>query len=131
MDFLKTHKEKLLYLIVGGWNTLFGYGIFVCLHYLFLTLFNYIVILVISYIVSITNAYIGYKLFVFKTRGNILQEYFKFYIVYGGAFVFNLIALPFFVEILLWDIYLAQAIITLATIIGSYTMHKKFSFKGS
>lgn len=131
IDFFILHKQKILYVIVGGWNTLFGYGVFVFLYYSFSNQLNYILILVISYILSITNAYIGYKIFVFKTKGNILKEYFKFYLVYGGAFVFNILTLPFFVEVLLWDIYVAQAVITFVTIIGSYLLHKRFSFKVS
>lgn len=100
------------------------------LHFWLEGLVHYLIILSISYVVSITNAYVGYKLFVFRTRGNIIQEYFRFYIVYGASFIFNLLSLPLFIEMLELNVYVAQAIVTVITILGSYVLHKKFSFRG-
>lgn len=129
-QFITKHEQKLRYLIIGGWNTVFGYGVFAGLYFWLEGFIHYLVILSISYVLSITNAYIGYKLFVFKTRGNILREYFRFYLVYGVSFIFNLATLPLFVETLRFNMYVAQAIVTLITILGSYLLHKNFSFKG-
>lgn len=130
-QFLSAHEQKIRYLIVGGWNTLFGYGVFAALYFWLEGLVHYLIILSISYVVSITNAYVGYKLFVFRTRGNILREYFRFYIVYGVSFIFNLLSLPLFVEMLKFNMYVAQAIVTIITILGSYVLHQKFSFKAA
>jgi putative flippase GtrA len=128
--FMSKHEQKIRYLIVGGWNTVFGYGVFAGLYFWLSNSVHYLFILSLSYIISITNAYIGYKLFVFKTRGNILREYFRFYVVYGTAFLVNLAVLPFLVEVGELNMYVAQAFVTFFTIIGSYIMHKNFSFKG-
>jgi putative flippase GtrA len=128
-QFINKHEQKIRYLIIGGWNTIFGYGVFAALYFWLEGLIHYLIILSISYVLSITNAYIGYKLFVFKTRGNILREYFRFYIVYGVSFLFNLASLPLFIEILKLNMYVAQAIVTIITILGSYMLHKNFSFK--
>ncbi|MGD9971110.1 MAG: GtrA family protein [Sulfuricurvum sp.] len=128
-QFVARHEQKVRYLLIGGWNTLFGYGVFAGLYFWLKDSTHYIAILSLSYILSITNAYIGYKLFVFKTRGNILREYFRFYMVYGASFLFNLVSLPVLIETLNFNMYIAQALITLLTIIGSYVLHKKFSFK--
>jgi putative flippase GtrA len=128
--FLTQHEQKIRYLIIGGWNTLFGYSVFAGLYFWLSGSVHYLVILSLSYIISITNTYIGYKLFVFKTKGNILREYFRFYLVYGVSFVVNLASLPFLLEILHFNMYVAQALITIITVIGSYVLHKNFSFKG-
>ena len=127
--FLTKHEQKIRYLIIGGWNTIFGYGVFAALYFWLADTMHYLMILSISYILSITNAYVGYKLFVFKTRGNILREYLRFYAVYGISFLFNLASLPLFIEILKLNMYVAQAIVTMVTILGSYMLHKNFSFK--
>jgi len=128
--FLTQHEQKIRYLIIGGWNTLFGYGVFAGLYFWLSGSIHYLVILSLSYIISITNTYIGYKLFVFRTKGNILREYFRFYLVYGVSFLVNLTSLPFLLEILHLNMYVAQALITIITVIGSYVLHKNFSFKG-
>ncbi len=66
------HREKIQYLITGVWNTIFGYGVFALLHYLFSGKVSDFIVLTLSYILSITNAYIWYTLTVFKTKENIL-----------------------------------------------------------
>jgi putative flippase GtrA len=85
--------------------------------------------MIISNIISITNAYICYKFFVFKTRGNYIKEYLRFYLVYGIAFALNILLLPLFVRYLKIHPLVAQAIVTLFTIIISYWGHRHFSFR--
>lgn len=124
------HREKINYLLVGGWNTLFGYLIFAALYFLLRQFVHYLVLFIISNVLSITNAYVGYKVFVFKTRGNYLQEYLRFYLVYGGALLLNLILLPVVVETFQVSPVLAQAGLMFISIIFSYTGHKRYSFSG-
>lgn len=130
-ELLVRHKQKIVYLLTGGWNTLFGYVSFVVLYRLLSQTFNYSLILTFSYILSITNSYVGYKLFVFKTKGNIVREYFRFYLVYGGAFIVNLILFPVLTGVLMVNAYLAQGIIVFMTVVSSYVFHNKFTFKDS
>lgn len=127
--FLTRHEQKIRYLIVGGWNTLFGYGIFAALYFWLGSSMNYLWILSISFVISVANSYLGYKIFVFKTKGNVIKESLRVYLVYGVSFVFNLIMLPFLVEIVHLNMYIAQAFVVFVTIIGSYLLHKNFSFK--
>src|ERR1035437_8903670 len=67
------------YLLVGTWNTLFGYGTFA----LFTAVLNpfvphsYILASLLSSLLNITVAYLGYKWFVFKTRGHYLREWMR------------------------------------------------------
>lgn len=86
-------------------------------------------ILAISNVMSITNAYAGYKIFVFKTKGNYLREYFRFYVVYGVALCMNYIVLPICVELLKMSPLVAQALLTAITVTSSYLGHKHFSFR--
>lgn len=126
--FLKSKMEFIKFLVVGGWNTLFGYGIFIALYYAPFKL-HYIIIQIISTILAITNAYIFYKFFVFKTRGNYFREYLRFYVVYGTVFLINLVLLPFLVEILKFNPVIGQGILLVGTIIASFFGHKRFSFR--
>ena len=128
-EVIKKYRTKITYLIVGGWNTLFGYASFTILYFYLSKSINSTVILTISYVLSITNAFIGYKAFVFRTRGNVLREYLRFYVVYGGAYVANLILLPLLMGVLFLNAYIAQALIVFLTVISSYVFHKRFTFK--
>jgi putative flippase GtrA len=88
------------YLCVGVFNTVFGYITFVVA----LTLLNrilpgrllYLTVILASVLavpVNVTVAYFGYKLFVFRTHGNILREWLKCFAVYGTSIIPSLIAL--------------------------------------
>ena len=129
-QLIKKHEEKVRYLIVGGWNTVFGYAAFAALYFLLRNFLHYTFVLVISYIFGITNAYICYKFFVFKTKGNYLREYLRFYLIYGIAFIINLALLPIAVEFLKLSPLLSQGGIVFFTVAISYFGHKNFSFKG-
>ena len=128
VSFYKSHSEKINYVIAGGWNTLFGYGVYFLLYSLFHKQVNYIVLLIPTNIVAITNAYFCYKFFVFKTKGNYLKEYLKFYIVYGSALLLNFLLMPLFVEIFGIPPLVSQGVILFFTIIISYIGHKFFTF---
>ncbi len=88
------------YLLVGGFNTLFGYTSFLVIvrllaavipqRYLTLTA---IAGSLISTPLNITVAYFGYKFFVFKTKGNYLLEWLKCFAVYGTGMIPGLVAL--------------------------------------
>ena len=122
-------KQEINYIIAGAWNTIFGYFFFATLYFLFSKKVHYMILVVISNIVGITNAYISYKFFVFKTKGNYLREYFRFYVVYGFSMIIGLILLPLIVELLHISPLVAQLFIVVITVIISYLGHRNFSFK--
>ena len=88
------------YLLVGGFNTLFGYCSFLLILKLLATVIparflslTAIAASIISTPLNITVAYFGYKFFVFKTKGNYLLEWLKCFAVYGTGMIPGLVAL--------------------------------------
>jgi putative flippase GtrA len=88
------------YLCVGVFNSLFGYISYVVI----LTLFDaalpsrllYLTVILASLLstpLNITVAYLGYKFFVFRTKGNYLGEWLKCFAVYGVGMIPGLVAL--------------------------------------
>lgn len=57
------------YLLAGGWNTLFGIGVYALLFRLFGEAVNYLVLLIPANIIAVTGAFLTYKYIVFRTRG--------------------------------------------------------------
>ncbi|OAI04617.1 hypothetical protein A1353_12755 [Methylomonas methanica] len=122
-------NEKIRYLLVGGYNTAFGYGVFVVLWFFYHHNLHYVELLVISHIVSVINAYLGYRIVVFRVRGRWLTEFFRFNLVYLGTFGFNLVMLPILIEKLHYHPVISQAFIVVTTVVVSYFLHGRFSFK--
>ncbi len=87
------------------------------------------VILVFSSVVNITQAYVCHKFFVFKTKGNYLKEYLRYYMVYSIPMALGFVFFPFCIEVLKMNFYFTQALLTFVTVIISYFGHKNISFK--
>ncbi len=92
--------QFIRYLLVGVFNTVFGYctfaGTLFLLNHVAPQRLLYVTVIAASIIstpLNITVAYSGYKLFVFKTRGNYLVEWFKCFGVYGFGMLPGLLAL--------------------------------------
>jgi putative flippase GtrA len=118
------------FLITGGWNTVFGVGIYVLLYEWLHEYVNYLVLLIPSNILAITNAYICYKLFVFKTRGNVLREYFRFYVVYGGTMLLGFLIMFILVDGCALSPITSQFFCVAITTVCSYISHRRYSFGG-
>jgi putative flippase GtrA len=133
-------RQIARYILVGAFNTGFGYGLFVALNYLFrrLGVYGSEIASLLSNVIAITVAFLGYKWFVFRTQGNYLGEWLRCISVYGTSMVFSLIMLPPLTLLLRrWfgatqtASNLAAAILTFVTVVASYFGHKHFSFRRS
>jgi putative flippase GtrA len=137
----ESHKSLLQfarYILVGGFNTVFGYGIFALLNWFFTGWgsFSYMYAAALGSLISITVAFLGYKWFVFRTRGNYLREWIRCFGVYGSSALFGLAGLPILVPVLRHHLrnpgqasYIAAAMMTVVTVIFSFWGHKNISFR--
>ncbi len=119
----------LRYLLVGAWNTVFGMAVYAALYRWLGGHVHYLVLLIPSNVLAITNAYVCYKLFVFKTQGNVLREYFRCYLVYGATMLAGAALMTGLVEWLRLQPIVANCICVGVTTIASYLAHRNFSFK--
>lgn len=130
--------ELLRYLIVGSFNTLFGYGTFALLNWLFTGTgrYSYMYATFLSSLIAITVAFLGYKWFVFKTRGNYVSEWIRCVGVYGSTMLLSLAGMPLLVPMLKRVLsqparasYIAGAIMTGITVVFGFFAHKNVSFR--
>ena len=128
--FYFRRREQLLYLVVGAWNTVFGYGVWAIMQYTLGDTLNYLVIVVLSWPIAVLNAYLGYRYIVFRSRGPVLKELPRFSVVYLAALVVNLALLPVALRVLPFSIYVDQAVFFGAVVVCSYLGHKYYSFRG-
>lgn len=135
--------QVVRYLLVGAWNTLFGYGCFFLFVHLFLHLMPSqpslaaSVASVVATLVNITVSFVGYKLFVFKTKGNFWHEYARSFLVYLPSLLINAAAVAPLTAILRRTIpthanqapYIAGALLAAFTVVVSFFGHKHISFR--
>lgn len=136
-DLGKKHKVKIKFILVGLWNTLFGYGLFVILEILLTRSLSsprvaYMSAMVIAQVVAILNAYYFHKRITFGSRTHGIETIFelaRFSTTYAFTFGISLVLLPALVELGHFDPKLAGAVITLIYTVVSYMGHSRFSFR--
>jgi len=124
------HSQKIQYLLIGGWNTAFGYAVFTALYYYGTARFHlhYVIPLLLSHVISVTSAYLVYKRFVFKTKGNLIREYCRFCTFYWFSLAANLILLPALVELFGLDPVISQGLFIIVAAVTSYLWHAHYTF---
>ena len=124
--WFKLVPEKLRFLLVGGFNTVFAYGVFALL--LEVIKLPYMLSLIVQYFITVNVSIATMRYYVFQSKGDIIKEFIKAWGVYAGLFCFNSVGLSFLVEICGIDPLWAQGIYLVFSTIVTYLLHKYFSF---
>jgi putative flippase GtrA len=126
------------YILVGVWNTLFGYAMYAAFTALLTphVPYAYIFASLLGSLLSISVAFFGYKWFIFKTKGNYLREWARCVMVYSGGIVIGILLLPVFVYVVRHSTrfdaaapYIAGAVLMGLNGVGGFLGHKRFSFQ--
>lgn len=126
----RTHREKLLYLVVGGWNTLFQYGVFSLCWYLLSPHWPPVAILLTAYVIGSVNGFLGFRFIVFGTSGrHPLLEYLKYQAVYLPLLGLNLVALPLLLRYTDWNAYAIQAGFGVFAVVVGFLGNKYYAFR--
>jgi putative flippase GtrA len=117
------------YLVVGGFNTAFGYGVSVALYYALFHQIHIVILGILANIICITEAFILYKLLVFKSSGSWWHEYLRSYVVYGTSAAIGVAGLWMLVDGLDVPFWLAQGGLMFVSVAISFAGHRRFTFK--
>ena len=131
-----TKRPEVRYLVFGGLNTAFSYGLFtvalLVLHSWEVPA-DYAIAITFSWIVSNLTSFLLQRRFVFRGTGNPVREFIKFTSVTFGSFLANLGLSWFSAEILGFDSavekLISQFVVTVILVVVTYVLHKSFSFR--
>ncbi len=133
MKIFKLNKlidnQKIKYLLVGSYNTLFGYLTFVLIFYNFSDVASHSLLLGMTHFIAVTHNFFTYKRWVFNVKENLLKNYFKFHQVCFLLYIINLILFLCFTKMMNVNLYFAQGLILIIIIILGYFMNKSYSFE--
>lgn len=130
--------QRVAFLIVGGINTIVGFGLFVACSMTvgyfvdrrFGTVAGSLVTVGLAHVLSVLFAFVMHRRFVFRVRGHVFRDLMRFESVYLTTFALNTVALPVLVSFGLHRIA-AQAIVLLPILLLNYVGHRYFSFRRS
>lgn len=123
-------ERGVRFLLVGLWNTVFGYAAFVGAWWLLGPRgVHYLVVTVISFLISVTHNHLVYGRLVFPDRERGLASWVRFVSFYLGSLAFGLVALPLLVELGGLDPVVAQAVLVILSATAAYFGHRGWTFK--
>lgn len=128
--------QRIAFLVVGGINTVVGFGFFVACSLTvghsvderFGKVAGSLVTVGVSHVLSVLFAFGMHRRFVFRVRGHVMRDLVRFESVYLTGLGINAVTLPVLVELGLSRIA-AGAIIVASTTLLSYFGHRYFSFR--
>jgi putative flippase GtrA len=124
-------SEGVRFVLVGGVNSVFGFLVFAGLQATLGLHVHYLVVLAVAQVIAVFEAYVMQRWLVFRAVGRWWRDLVRFAMVYTGALVANFVALPFLVEVLHVPVTPAQGIVMVATALGSFLVHRSFTFRHS
>jgi len=127
------HREKILFLLVGAGNTLFGITLYWALLACFSKHVNYLVLLVPNQIIAVTVAFFCYKYVVFtqRTAGSLFGSYLRFFIVSTSNALLGSALIVLLVHHFRVHPAYANAVSVIIVAVVSYICHKHISFRRS
>ncbi|HVO30688.1 MAG TPA: GtrA family protein [bacterium] len=134
MERLTKIPRPVRFVIVGGWNTVFGYGVYVGLYFALgrwavTETVRSMAAVTVATAIAVAQAFVSYKYFVFRGSGEVVKEFAKFSVVYLVMFGVNLLALPLLLHFTPLGPVVAQAVIVVGSAAASYLAHTNFSFR--
>lgn len=120
------NNTAVLYGLVGVANTIVGYGVMALL-----TFFGFIpeIANIIGYVVGIINSYFLNKKFTFKSKKSHKNDFAKFCIAMGIAYLANLVAFEIAYRIFFINEYISFIISNVVYTITGYLVSKFWVFK--
>lgn len=123
------HHQKVMYLLVGVWNSFVAYACFAILY----VLLNAVVIpsgiVALAYVVSSVNGYLSFRHLVFTPVRHPIVEYARYQAVYLPILAVNMIALPLALTYTNLSAYVIQAMLAVFAIVAAYIGNKYFAFR--
>ncbi len=129
-------KTEIRFLLVGAWNALFGYLVFLLFLFLLEKIFNnerqiYSLSIAFSHLISVINSFIFHKVvtFVSKQKGlELVYEFRRFFNSYIITFLLNLSLISIQVELLSLNPRIAGAISLPIVTVVTFFLLSKYAF---
>lgn len=127
-DVWRDH-QKLRFVAVGAWNTVFAYLAFGGLYVLLHNQVHYLVISIVAHVLAVTNAFIFQRSFVFHSRTAWLPAFLRFNFVQLLVLGWGLLGLSIMVEVIHIHPLLSQLFVMVIAVVVSFVLNRAYAFR--
>lgn len=121
--------QRVLFLIVGGANTVFSTALFAALVLMLGPSVPSAISLGIAWAVSLVLVFFVYRRLVFRVSGNAWRDFLRFTSVNIGSLLLNALALTLLADVAGLPPIPTQIVITVMVVVFNYVGHRYFSFR--
>lgn len=121
--------RRIRFLVVGGYNTGFGYLVFALAYWALGDRMHYVFIATIAHFLAVTNSFLTQRHLVFRSRNPWRSEFFRFQLTYLGMLPVGVALLAFFYDLLGFPMLVAQALGMVTVVFVSYFVISRFTFR--
>jgi putative flippase GtrA len=122
-------SREVRFLLAGGWNTVFGLGVFAFLQLTVGDVIGYPAVLTISTVIAVLQSHLIQRRFVWHSTLPYGTELLRFSSVYVVQYAANLALLALAVEVMELPVVPSQVAITAVLIVSSYVVHRFWTFR--
>lgn len=122
-------RQEVVYLVVGGVNTLVALVLYAVLWTLFGDQLHYLGALIVTYAVAIVVGFTLQRRFVFKVSGSGVLDFARYTLVQLVALGLNGIVLTLLVRVAGAPVIPSQALSLVLVVVSTYLAHRYFSFR--
>ena len=115
-------------MLVGAYNTLFGYLAFIIAYIAFEEYVHYTILIVFAHLIAVTNSFITQRYFVFRSRAPWLGEFLRFHVSYAALLPVGVGLFALLHELVGLSILITQAYSLFIMIVVSYLTSRYFTF---
>lgn len=119
--------QQLRFVLLGGFNTLLSYLIFVFL--IKIAAFSYQFSLIAQYLITVNISIFSMRYYVFRSTHSLKTEYSKAWSVYLLMLALNYLFLYITIDRFQLNILLSQAVYTILSTAITYILHRFYSFR--
>jgi putative flippase GtrA len=126
---VRNADQRVVFVVVGLFNTLAGFGLFALFQVLVGSRFGYMWSLLLAHVTSVLVAFVAHRRITFDVQGRVFGDLVRFESIYLGGLAVNAALLPLLVEIAGLKVLVAQACVTAVTAVLSWLGHSRLTFR--
>jgi putative flippase GtrA len=121
--------QQLRFLAAGAFNTAVGYIVFTALFLVLRKWVHYLLIGLAAHAIAAIGAFLVYRTLVFQSTEKWQPAFVRFNMSQLAGLGFGMAFLYGLVEYAHWNPLAAQAVVTAASVVLNYLLHRHFSFR--
>lgn len=122
-------RQEVAYVLVGGGNTALGMALTVLWLKVLGPAWPPAMAVVLAYCVSLLAAFVAHRRLVFRVRGTVLRDFWRFVLVNAGGLLLNTAGVQLVVGVLRLPRIPATLAVMAAVAAASFLGHRHFSFR--